>query len=796
MQSASPSARLQLTSGRLWDGARSSMRGGVVWSALIVFLLTFAVARSTSTAAWVSGIEVITLVALMGAVLMAVLALTPIPWPVGLGLGLLLGPVAALVAAGPVLQATHPTDPALVSGGGVSLQIVSVWWTRITDGSASSDPAFYLFLICWLMWVTGAWLSWCVLRWRKPMLGLIPGAAAFATNLLNVPRDQNGYTLSILVLTLALLLWSNYTGSVASATRAHVKLTGDARWDFWESGLVAMAGLIVLAIMLPPLSTIDRTVDVESSLFSGWAQLQQRLNHPGAIGVGPGGGGTTGFATDVPLGGPLTRTRDPVFTYTVIGDFPGARYFRGVNETSTFGGEWRYPNVPGFRQAITKSQVPPYSEQYQKLAFAQVAVKMLRPPLGNADILFYPGDLYRVDRNTLATQVQLPVASAGGGVQFGALNSIDRLSSVNPATSVGNYRVTIEYSSATDAELKAAGTDYPTWLQPYSMLPGAGYRSPEVQRRIQNLAVTVVTAAGATNPYDAANAIQNYLRDPRNFTYTLSPPKTPVGVDPLYNFLFNTQKGYCEFFASAMGDMLRSIGIPTRLVNGFGPGAYDSQTNAYIVRGEDAHTWVESYFPGYGWIPFEPTPDSGGGYVPIPRGSQGQALCLKDENCDPSGGVGGTVGVPVPSTAPRGPRNPNDPGPPASTFQLRAPDAGTLTTIVGVILAIILVLLAAVARYLRPRTVMGVWKRTLALSELAGAQRRPGETPLELGRRLQQRFPEASDAVGSLAGGFVVAAYAPKEVAASARASVMEAWSALRPMLVRRVLARLRPSRA
>jgi transglutaminase-like putative cysteine protease len=423
-------------------------------------------------------------------------------------------------------------------------------------------------------------------------------------------------------------------------------------------------------------------------------------------------------------------------------------------------------------------------------------VKMLRPPVGNADILFYPADLYRIDRSTVATQVPMPSPGQSGTIQFGNLNSIDRLSSVQPVTSVGNYRVSIEYSSATDADLQAAGTDYPAWLQPYSTLPAGGYRSPEVQRRIHDKAVEIVTAAHATNPYDEATAIQNYLRDPRNFTYTLTPPKRPLGVDPLYDFLFQSHAGYCEFFASAMGDMLRSIGIPTRLVNGFGPGTYDNQTNAYNVRGEDAHTWVESYFPRYGWIPFEPTPDSGNGYVPITRGSQGQTLCLRDENCDPGAVTGGTIGVPLVSPSPRGVRDASDPGPAQSTFRFRAPDAGTLTTIVGVILAILLLLLAAVARYLRPRTVMGVWKRMLRLSEMAGAKRRPGETPLELGRRLQERFPEASEPVGALAGGFVVAAYAPDEVAASARSSVMEAWSALRPLLVRRVLKRLRPNRA
>ena len=90
---------------------------------------------------------------------------------------------------------------------------------------------------------------------------------------------------------------------------------------------------------------------------------------------------------------------------------------------------------------------------------------------------------------------------------------------------------------------------------------------------------------------------------------------------------------------------------------------------------------------------------------------------------------------------------------------------------------------------------MKVWRRTLTLASLAGAQRRAGETPLELSRRLQRTFPETSESVGALAKGFVVAAYAPPDVASTSRASIMEAWSALRPLLLRRVLSRLRPTR-
>ena len=784
MRSVSLSTRIQLAPGKAWDRARSSTKDGVLWSALIVFLLAFTIARSTAAAGWTPGIDVIPSIALGGALLMAVLAVLPVPWPAALGVGMVLSPVVAAVAAWPQIHSRWPQE-------GLDPQLIGTWWTRITDGSAALEPSVYLVLICWLMWITGAWLSWCVLRWRKPMLGLIPGAAAFATTLLNLPRDQNGYTLAVLVLTLALLLWTNYTTSIASANRAQVKLTGDARWDFWESGLVAMAALIVLAILLPPLSTIDRTTDVESSLFSNWAELQQRLNHPGGMGGGTGGGGTTGFVTDVPLSGALTRTKDTVFTYQVVGESTGPRYFRGVNVMSTSNGEWRYPTLPliDLRTEVHKNTNMVYPENYQALAYAGFKVRMVRPPNLNTDLLFYPGALYRVDREAFATQVLTREQAT-----MSVIASIDRLDSVQPKTSAGNYAVTVEYSVATEPDLQGAGTAYPDWLQPYMSLPASGYRSTQVTQAIHDLALTIVKDAGATNPYDKATAIQNYLRD--NYTYDLSAQNAGPGLDRLANFLFVSKRGYCEFFASAMGDMLRSLGIPTRLVNGFGPGSLDNQTHLYTVRGEDAHTWVESYFPNFGWIPFEPTPDTSNGYLTIPRGSQGQVPCLRADNCDPGTSPTVPIGTTLPSPTPRGPRDPGQLGPAQSSFVFRIPDAGTLTEIVGVLLAIVLLLFAAMARYLRPRSVMGVWKRMLALSGFAGLKVQPGDTPLELGRRMQRSFPEASEPAGALAGAFAVAAYAAPDVAGSTRSSVMEAWTELRPLLLRRVLSRLRRIRS
>jgi hypothetical protein len=709
---------------------------------------------------------------------MGLLAVLPIPWGVGVAIGMVAGPIAAGFAAGPALHAGHTGDPA-------GLGLLNVWWGRALDGSAIADSSFDLYLISWLMWVTGGWLAWCVLRWRRPLLGLVPGAAAFATNLLNFPRDQNGYVLAVLVLTLALLLWTNYTSSIDNATRAHVKLTGDARWDFWESGLVAMAALIVLAIMLPPISTVDRTVDMESSAFTSWAQLLETLSHPGSFGAAGTTGGTTGFSPDVLLNTSLKRTHDPVFTYTLQGDFVGPHYFRGVNETLLFHGAWRYQETGGLKESIQKGQLAPFGEDYSKLGVTLFNIRMLSPPGGNADILFYPGRLFHVDRETIATEALVPPPVGGPIV------NIDRLSTINPRSSRGTYAVTVEYSTATDADLQAAGTAYPDWARAYMSLPTNGYRDPAVIERIHQLALQVVQDAGATNPYDAAVAIETYLRSDR-FTYTLTPPKAPDGQDPLAYFLFNSHRGYCEFFATAMGDMLRSLGIPSRLVSGFGPGMLDTTTNSFVVRSEDAHTWVEVYFPKYGWIEFEPTNDHF--YEPIPRGVSGSNICLRDNLCsDPTGGSGSATVGGTPSARPV-----NEPNGPSSTsggggLGIRIPDPSTLTKIVGVVVALLLILFAAVARYLRPRSVMGVWRRTLMLTRLAGADQRTGETPFEMGRRLSLSFPEATEPMRSLASGFVVAAYAPPDEARTARASVMDAWSGLRPLLLRRVFARFRP---
>jgi transglutaminase-like putative cysteine protease len=127
-------------------------------------------------------------------------------------------------------------------------------------------------------------------------------------------------------------------------------------------------------------------------------------------------------------------------------------------------------------------------------------------------------------------------------------------------------------------------------------------------------------AGETTSPYAATVALETWLRSTGGFTYSEHPVATP-GLPPLVGFVLGTKSGYCQHFAGAMALMLRLLGIPARVAAGFVPGQYHD--DFWQVTDHDAHTWVEVWFPGFGWLPFDPTPGRGhldGTYSSTSRG--------------------------------------------------------------------------------------------------------------------------------------------------------------------------------
>jgi Transglutaminase-like superfamily/TgpA N-terminal domain len=155
-------------------------------------------------------------------------------------------------------------------------------------------------------------------------------------------------------------------------------------------------------------------------------------------------------------------------------------------------------------------------------------------------------------------------------------------------------------------------------------------------------------ARNAPNPYVFVQHVLSYLSNGNGYVYDPYPPPTQY---PLATFLFLNRLGYCQQFAGSMAMLLRMGGVPARVATGFTTGSYDSATKSYLVSDIDAHAWVEAWFPGYGWVAFDPTPASAparGGKAPINTngilGGSGGLSKLGGRNTGtPSGPIAGTV---------------------------------------------------------------------------------------------------------------------------------------------------------
>ena len=129
-----------------------------------------------------------------------------------------------------------------------------------------------------------------------------------------------------------------------------------------------------------------------------------------------------------------------------------------------------------------------------------------------------------------------------------------------------------------------------------------------VSPRVRDLAAEVAPRETCPSDYEIAVAVQRYLEDPENFAYTLDLSDYDSDADPIEQFLFEDRKGHCSLFASAMALMLRCRGVPSRIVNGFRGGRWSDMTRSYSVQSNYAHSWVEVYFRGHGWVVFDPSP--------------------------------------------------------------------------------------------------------------------------------------------------------------------------------------------
>jgi len=303
----------------------------------------------------------------------------------------------------------------------------------------------------------------------------------------------------------------------------------------------------------------------------------------------PGTDIATGFSDEVQLGriGQIQQSRALVMRIKIDGDPQGAfdLKWRGVSLNVFDGRTWSNPHArhllsnPEGRFVFAPPRWPGTGNPLEQTS-RRVRYRVLMEPL-SANVFFLAPTPLSLEGSYRA------IATDAGGAVF----------NLDAERAVTRYQATSNIAQPSPDELRAASDFYPpeVWRNDLQL--------PRMDSRIARLASQI--AGSAPTNYDKAVALENYLRT--HFAYTLElPPNEPQ--DPVANFLFERKQGHCEYFASAMAIMLRALQIPARVVNGFRTGEFNDVTSQYLIRASDAHSWVEAYFPGYGWISFDPTP--------------------------------------------------------------------------------------------------------------------------------------------------------------------------------------------
>jgi transglutaminase-like putative cysteine protease len=252
---------------------------------------------------------------------------------------------------------------------------------------------------------------------------------------------------------------------------------------------------------------------------------------------------------------------------------------------------------------------------------------------GNLFKLGTTEDITRLTTQTFFVEpIDTPVVFAApralalqGGFPYVLRDSEDGLLSRPHPTERVTYTVHSDTYEPAPDELRADRGTLPPNNTPNLHRPGEEYLQlpASLDTRVGSLAVMVAARARARNAYDVARAIEAHLNsNAYGGEYKYSLEMRAKGPDPVSDFLFNVRAGHCEYFATAMAVMLRTLRIPARVVNGFQTGEYNAAADAYVVRQADAHSWVEVYFPeADAWVTFDPTPADG-----RPAGTSGRGV--------------------------------------------------------------------------------------------------------------------------------------------------------------------------
>ncbi len=493
------------------------------------------------------------------------------------------------------------------------------WILDATNGGINQDDLVFTLLIASLFWFLGYNLAWHLFRIDRVWRAILPPALILISNSVYYTGDANldGYMIVFTFLSLLLVVRSNLDAREWEWYLNGIRVPRRLRNQVFRVGALLALIVLIAAWAIPRNDIEDRLQNFQEFMQSEpLTQLSELWNRLFASADTQGPSTADYYGGDsLQLGGAIRLGDEVVF----LASAPQGRHYYWRSRVFDYYDSGRWTSAADTR--LTDPEAPLVIDQEATLPGARVPVQQTFTMGVNASRLIYAAPQPQ--------QIDLPTRTDLRYTPDANLVGQDMLVSVIRPTKVlyrgDSYTATSLMSAASADQLRTASTVYPQWVRDI-------YTDyiPSVTGRTIALASQIVTEANAQTPYDKAKAIETWLR--QNITYNETIPQPPAGQDPVDWVVFDYKQGYCNYYASAMVVMLRTMGIPARMAAGFAQGTYNSDENAFVVQERDAHTWVEVYFPGYGWVEFEPT----AAQAPLNRGDEPALPAPQPTNQPPS----------------------------------------------------------------------------------------------------------------------------------------------------------------
>jgi transglutaminase-like putative cysteine protease len=478
-----------------------------------------------------------------------------------------------------------------------SLTSLSQWAGDLVSGFVIYNQISTLLSWGMILWIISWWFGWTTYRREQPIWGILPAGVMLA--ILMTYTLEKRFTLVILLgAGLALIGLVNQDVRQKAWITQGVKGTETIRERVYIAVLFFSLYIMSFAGLMPSIR-INPIADRFERLVYGSEDAEGDEGAAGSIDVG--GFNSELYAIDRVAGLPrqkligsgpeLAKRVVMIVNYPTVAfvasELPNAaRYWRSYTYDRYSGSGWQ-------SSPTTEIRYQPGEEIFSLNSDAvEVITQEFRLSNSVRGTTFSAGPPLTLDHEALVSWRTIPDGGSSGTSQPSGGGDIFAVAFDSIV-----YQVRSLVPTASDDKLRDSADPYPVWVaERYLQLPDS------VPQRVRDLAQEVTS--GQPTRYDQAKAIESFLR---SYPYTLELPTPPQNRDVADYFLFDLQTGYCDYYATSMVVLARAVGLPARLVVGYVGGLYDPGNDYYLVSEADAHTWVEIYFSGYGWIPFEPT---------------------------------------------------------------------------------------------------------------------------------------------------------------------------------------------